>query len=182
VSAASSGVSCFGAPPEGYASYEDWQRAQVNGTVWKFYTQIVPLKPGLWLSAAVWPSYTIGYHNYYQDSKSWIWDGYIDSISPMIYPSTFSCPDDSFWTLDMWRALVTDFQGDSNGRYIIPGIGTGYCAFSEIENRIQAARQIGTAGHALFSYGGLLAGGYFDDLAQGPYATPAVVPDITWHP
>ena len=33
----------------------DWQRRQVNGTVEKFYNQIVPLKQGLWLSAAVWP-------------------------------------------------------------------------------------------------------------------------------
>jgi uncharacterized lipoprotein YddW (UPF0748 family) len=176
-------------------SYAEWQRRQVNGTVRKFYEQVVPLKNGLWLSAAVWPVYQKkpewgwteyyqqGYSTYYQDSKAWLADGYIDSISPMIYPGgTVNCPDDNiYWTQERWQTLVADFQGDSNGRYIIPGIGADYCTFDEIEARINMARQIGTAGHAIFSYRGLLAGGYFQMLADGPYATPAVVPDITWH-
>ena len=186
VSAAAAGVSCFSTPPNGYASYEDWQRAQVNGTVWKFYTQIVPQKAGLWLSAAVWPSYSTGYNNYFQDPKSWLgfYDGeaYIDSVSPMIYPGTFNCPDNSGWTQSVWYNTVADYQSESNGRYIIPGIGTGYCTFSEIETRINMARSIGTAGHALFSYRGLKNNQYFDDLHNGPYATPAVVPSISWHP
>jgi uncharacterized lipoprotein YddW (UPF0748 family) len=177
-------------------SYAEWQRRQVNGTVNKFYEQIVPLKAGLWLSAAVWPVYQKkpewgwtefyqqGYSTYYQDSKAWLASGYIDSISPMIYPGgTINCPDDNiYWTQERWQTLVADFQMDGNGRYIIPGIGTTYCTFDEIETRINMARQIGTAGHALFSYGGLLTHNYFQALADGPYATPAVVPDITWHP
>jgi hypothetical protein len=102
----------------------------------------------------------------------------------MIYPGgTVNCPDDNiYWTQERWETLVADFQMDSYGRYIIPGIGTGYCTFDEIEARINMARQIGTAGHALFSYRGLLDHGYFQALADGPYATPAVVPDISWHP
>jgi uncharacterized lipoprotein YddW (UPF0748 family) len=177
-------------------TYAEWQRRQVNGTVRKFYEEVVPLKEGLWLSAAVWPVYQKkpewgwteyyqqGYSTYYQDSKAWLADGYIDSISPMIYPGgTVNCPDDNiYWTQERWETLVADFQMDSYGRYIIPGIGTGYCTFDEIEARINMARQIGTAGHALFSYRGLLDHGYFQALADGPYATPAVVPDISWHP
>ena len=176
--------------------YAEWQRQQVNDTVQKFYDQIVPLKAGLWLSAAVWPVYQKkpewgwteyyqqGYSTYYQDSKAWLTNGYIDSISPMIYPGgAINCPDDNiYWTQERWGTLVNDYVADENGRYIIPGIGTNYCTFDEIENRIIMARQIGTAGHALFSYSGLLAGSYFDDLANGPYAIPATVPEITWHP
>jgi uncharacterized lipoprotein YddW (UPF0748 family) len=170
-------------------SYSNWQRRQVNGTVSKFYDQIVDLKKDLWLSAAVWPIYIDywnwggleGYYDYYQDSKAWIEGGYIDSISPMIYPSSYGCPDSSFWSQSRWRTLVADFQGDNGGRYVIPGIGSGYCDFSELEARINFARSIGTAGHALFSYSGLLSRGYFDDLAQGPYAEPAIVPEIGWH-
>lgn len=169
---------------------DDWQRRQVNGTVSKFYDQIQKLDKSLWLSAAVWPiykndwgwptSYT-GYSTYYQDSKEWIGQGYIDSIFPMIYPGTFNCPDDSFWTQSRWNTLVSDFNNDRAGRFVIPGIGTGYCTFDEIAARINMARSIGTAGHALFSYSGLLSRNYFDDLANGPYAVPATVPDITWH-
>lgn len=190
VSEASAGVNCFTAPPAGYLSYADWQRTQVNGTVAKFYDQIVPLKPGLWLSAAVWPIYIDywdwggqeGYHDYYQDSKAWVAGGYIDSISPMIYPGVYDCDDPGFWTQQRWQTLVADFQANGGGRYVIPGIGTGYCTFSEIEARIQMGRALGVAGQALFSYGGLKANSYFDDLAYGPYAQPASVPTISWHP
>ena len=181
-------------------SYAEWQRRQVNGVVRKFYEQIVPLKEGLWLSATVWPvyekkpewgwtePYQEGYSTYYQDSKAWLADGYIDSISPMIYPGgVINCPDDNiYWTQERWGTLVEDFVGDENGRYIIPGIGAQYCTFDEIEARIILGRQAGAAGHALFSYDGLLigdgSGDYFDDLANGPYAIPATMPKITWHP
>ena len=177
-------------------SYAEWQRWQVNGTVRAFYEQVVPLKAGLWLSAAVWPVYQVrpewgwtefyqqGYSTYYQDSKAWLAGGYIDSISPMIYPGgDINCPDDNiYWTQARWRTLVADYVADDNGRYIIPGINANYCTFDEIETRINMARQIGAAGHALFSYSGLLAGDYFDDLANGPYAVPATVPELPWHP
>jgi uncharacterized lipoprotein YddW (UPF0748 family) len=185
VSESSYGAPCFGY--NGSVVYEDWQRAQVNGTVWKIYTEIVPLKPHLWLSAAVWPIYIDywgwggreGYHDYYQDSKAWLGNGggeaYIDSISPMIYGS-------SFWTLEKWSTLVQDFQGDANGRYVIPGIHGNYDDFSDIETRINLGRQFGTAGHAIFSYGYLEEHAYFDELRNGPYVVTAVMPDISWHP
>jgi hypothetical protein len=81
-----------------------------------------------------------------------------------------------------WTTLTQDFQNNRNGRYIIPGIGTDYSDFYDIEARIQSARQIGTGGHALFSYGALYSRSYFDDLRNGPYASPATVPEIPWHP
>lgn len=179
------GTNCFSDP----AGYAGWQRVQVDGTVEKYYDLMVASKPNLWLTAAVWPIYIDywgwggqeGYYDYYQDSKAWLQGSYVDAIMPMIYPSSYNCPDNSFWTLSRWQALVQDFQASRNGRYVIPGIGTGYCSFGEISNRIQAARTIGTAGHALFSYGSLKTWGYFDDLKNGPYATPATLPDIPWH-
>jgi uncharacterized lipoprotein YddW (UPF0748 family) len=181
VSGSASGVTCFTSPPANYDSYASWQRAQVNGTVWKFYEQIIQNNPDIWLSAAVWPIYydywdwgiNTGHSYYYQDSKAWVLNHYIDSISPMIYGS-------SFWSQAVWQTLVNDFQADSGGRFIIPGIGANFDNFSEIEARINMGREIGVAGHAIFSYGQLKARGYFDDLAAGPYAEPAVVPVISW--
>jgi uncharacterized lipoprotein YddW (UPF0748 family) len=189
VSQSVAGVTCFTSAPAGYGSWESWQRAQVNGTVFKFYEQMLDLDPNIMLSAAVWPIYIDywnwggleGYHDYYQDSKEWIQEGYIDAIMPMIYPASYDCPDDSFWTQSRWQTLVNDFQAASSGRFVIPGIGSGYCTFDEIAFRINAVRAAGTAGHAIFSYSSLRSNGYFDDLAAGPYAAPATVPEITWH-
>jgi hypothetical protein len=81
-----------------------------------------------------------------------------------------------------WYTLVQDFQSGANGRYLLPGINGDYDDFSEIAARIQMARQIGTAGHAIFSYGGLYSHNFFDDLRNGPYAQTAVSPPVPWHP
>lgn len=195
VSLAETGA-CFGAAPAGYASYEAWQRAQVNEFVARVYYELLADYPDLWLSAAVWPVHTVkpewgwqenyvtGYDTYYQDSKEWLAQGSIDSISPMIYPSNPDvCPDDNpYWSQERWATLTADFQEERNGRYIIPGIGGHYCSFDEIAARIQMAREIGVAGHAIFSYRLLLEKGYFDELAAGPYAETAVVPNLPWRP
>jgi uncharacterized lipoprotein YddW (UPF0748 family) len=182
---------CFTNP-----GYGDWQRAQVSGTVRKLYEQVILNHPNLMFSAAVWgihrirpewgwPSANEGYYDYYQDSKGWLAAGHMDAIVPMIYPNNYDdCPydqGDGFWKFSRWQTLVADFQAESHGRWVIPGIGSRYCTFDEISRRIETARALGTAGHAIFSYGGLLSYGYFDDLAAGPYAIPAVVPDVPWH-
>lgn len=188
VSEAAYGAPCFG--NNGQLPYDEWQRRQINGLVQDIYESVIlPARRQVMLSAAVWPIYRDywgwgvrdGYSYYYQDSQAWIKGGYIDTLSPMIYPGSTNCPDDSFWTQSRWQTLVTDFQANSGGRFVVPGIGTAYCEFSEIEWRINKARELGTAGHALFSYSALAANAYFDDLANGPYAQPAVVPPIPWH-
>lgn len=175
------------------AAYADWQRQQVNATVRKIYEQVLPLRPGLWLTATAWPVYqdkwgwgvSSGYDTYYQDAKAWLAGSYIDGVTPMIYSGSPNCSAPYFWNRARWALLVADYQGDSNGRFVIPGIGVEFCTaddFAEIEARIEMARSAGVAGHAIFSYSGLLAKGYFDDLAAGPYRRPADVPPLTWHP
>jgi uncharacterized lipoprotein YddW (UPF0748 family) len=186
---AQSGFSCdpvseaaFKAPCFSQAGYADWQRSQINGTVSKFYHALfadpawtagrsVPVN----LSAAVWPLYQSGRNTYYQDSKAWILGGYIDTLMPMLYGSFDT-------SVSAWQGLAAGFQADNAGRFVVPGIAGTFSDFSQISGRIEAARALGTAGHAIFSYGGLADRGYFDDLANGPYATPAVPPVITWHP
>lgn len=182
VSEAAFGGLCFSGTP---GVYEEWQRQQINGLVRRVYDEVViPAQRDIWLSAAVWHTYidrwgwgySEGYSDYYQDSQAWVKGGYIDSISPMIYssnPQTFR--------LERWTTLVSDFQANRGNRYIVPGIGADQDNFAEIALRIEAARNLGTAGHAIFSYGAMAANGYFDDLRAGPYAQPAAVPDLPWH-
>lgn len=171
--------------------YGDWQREQVNTLVREIYQDvIVPAGRGVWLSAAVWHTYqdkwgwgySQGYSDYYQDSRAWVRDGYIDALAPMIY--SYRPPAENPFPIERWRILAGDFQANRGDRFILPGIGgigPGLLTFDDVVERIEAAREIGAAGHAIYSYGALLANDYFDDLAAGPYAIPARVPDITWH-
>ncbi len=158
----------------------DWrpnsQRAQINAIVQQIYSTTTALKPDLLVSAAVWPNYTSGYNSYYQDSKGWLADGFIDANLPMLYSS------DILNDLPAWIARAQGFLDDAHDRYVFPGISTNYTDVHEITTRIEAARSLGARGMALFSYGKLNELNYWADLATGPFADIATIPKPNWKP
>jgi hypothetical protein len=82
--------------------------------------------------------------------------------------------------LPAWITRAQGFVADSYGRYVIPGISTNYTDVHELLDRIDAARSLGAPGVALFSYGALNTYGYWDNLANGPFALPATIPQPPW--
>ena len=153
-----------------------FQRDQVSSLVAQIYSATTALNPNLLVSAAVWFSYTDGYNNYYQDSKGWLANGFIDANMPMLYSS------DIVNDLPAWTARAQGFLDDAHGRYVFPGISTNYTDVNQIINRIEAARSLGAPGVALFSYSALNTYDYWDDLANGPFAITATVPKPDWKP
>ncbi len=151
-----------------------FQRDQISGLVARIYSATTAIKPDLLLSAAVWFSYTDGYNNYYQDSKGWLANGLIDANMPLLYSS------DIKYDLPAWITRTQGFLDDSYGRYVIPGISTAYTDVNELLDRIAAARSLGAPGVALFSYGKLNEYGYWNALANGPFALMATVPVPAW--
>ena len=157
------------------AERDQWQRDRVTALVRRVYIQTKAIRPDALVSAAVWPYYvdkwqaglSEGLNDYYQDSKGWLAAGIIDAIMPMLYDGRA----DEF---ELWQTLMTDFLADSAGRQVIPGIGGAYDDFAQIARRIETARAAGAPGHAIFSYESLNRRGYWDALAAGPYAVPAV--------
>jgi len=157
----------------------DWQRDRVTMLVRRLRDAVRATRPEAMVSAAVWPYYvdrwgwdvTEGYHDLYQDSKRWLREGDVDAIVPMLYGGL--CDDRAHW-----EVLADDFLAvpATEGSWVLPGIGAHYGDFEEIAWRIQLARDRGAAGHAIFSYNGLDAHGFWDDLAEGPYRVRAVVP------
>ncbi|MGD2143080.1 MAG: family 10 glycosylhydrolase, partial [Anaerolineae bacterium] len=176
----------------------DWQRQRVTQLVSRVYSDVIVPRPGVRLSAAVWPvyqdhwdwGYSEGYSDYYQDSQGWIGSGVIDAILPMIYPANVFESWDKF-TLGQFSISASDFLDSDGGRHVFPGISAQYASFAEIAQRIAIARDLGAPGHAIFS-ARLVTGDYWcagravchdpywDDFAAGPYATPARIPPLTW--
>jgi len=165
----------------------EWQRAQVSELVRRIYDEVVPLRPGIALSAAVWPIYKdkwgwvtygsttyAGYGGYFQDSRGWLKSGTMDFIAPMLYGTAVMNSRDRFST------LVTDFMAESYGRHVYAGIHANYASFSEIEARISMARRAGCQGQAIFAYSVVDEKGYWDEFRAGPYAQPATVPAMAW--
>jgi len=154
---------------------DQWQRDRVSELVRRVYTRTKIIRPEAMVSAAVWPYYqdkwdwglSEGYSNYYQDSKGWLATGIIDAIMPMLY-------DGRADEYDVWHTLMVDFMADDPGQHVYPGIGAAYDDFNEIARRIEATRQAGAPGHAIFSYEALNQRNYWDKLAAGPYASPAI--------
>ncbi len=154
----------------------DFQRAQVNAVVAQIYSAVLSIKPDLLVSAAVWPSYDSGSNSFFQDSKSWLANRIIDANMPMLYAS------DILNDLPAWITRTQGFVDDAYGRYVIPGISGSYANFNDLADRVHAARSMGAIGVAIFSYSGLNANNYWDDLANGPFAVPAIIPKPRWKP
>ena len=154
-------------------TWEDWQRSQVTYLVARLYDEVVSSKPGLKLTAAVWPIYQDrwgwitydGYSGYYQDSHGWVRLGKVDAIAPMLYTRTIKDHPERFET------LVRDFAAQVGGHHIYAGITADYESFDQIWERIELARQAGV-GQAIFSYSFIEQRDYWDEFRQGPYAAP----------
>ena len=185
---------------QGTISRADWQRQRVSALVSRVYWEAAASRPGLMLSASVWPVYkdhwgwgfSQGYSDFYQDSQGWMKAGVIDAILPMIYPVDVIASPNTF-TADQFALLVGDFLVNNGGRHVFPGISAQYDNFDEIAHRIGLARQLGAPGHAIFS-ARLVSGNYWcadrypchdpywHHFAAGPYATEARVPPLSWRP
>jgi len=172
---------------EGSGDHGDWQRAQISELVSRIYDEVLPLRPGTTLSAAVWPIYKDrwgwvtygsttyeGYGGFFQDSRGWLRMGKMDFLAPMLYGTSVMNSRERF------DALVQDFMAESYGRHVYAGIHANYASFSEIEARINMSRRAGCQGQALFAYSVVDSKGYWDEFRQGPYAQPARVPSMPW--
>jgi uncharacterized lipoprotein YddW (UPF0748 family) len=172
---------------EGNIDRGDWQRAQVTELVTRIYDEVLPLRPGTVLSAAVWPIYRDkwgwvtfgsstyeGYGGYYQDSRGWLRAGKMDFIAPMLYGTAVMNYRQRF------ELLVKDFAAESYGRHVYAGIHADYASFAEIEARINLARNAGCQGQAIFAYSVVDSRGYWDEFRAGPYSQPATVPAMSW--
>lgn len=157
---------------------KEWQRWQINTLVSRLRQAIDSTKPGLLLSAAVWPVYQDiwewwtagdGYEGFCQDSVGWIGQQTADLISPMLYLSSITTDDAQF------AALVNDFVQRAGGDHVAAGITATYDTFDPIGRRIDIARQAGCAGQAIFAYGHVNQKRFWEEFRRGPYATPATV-------
>jgi uncharacterized lipoprotein YddW (UPF0748 family) len=115
-----------------------------------------------------------GYDGYFQDSRGWLQLGTVDALAPMLYGTAVQA------YLDRFEILAYDFVDESYGRHTYAGIHAGYDSFSDIQTRIDIARQAGAQGQAIFAYSLVESNGYWDDFVTGPYSESAQVPPMPW--
>ncbi len=114
----------------------------------------------------------------YQDPERWMKEGIHDQIFPMMY-----------FRGDNFYPFALDWNEQSNGRHIIPALGTyfllpneGNWSFDDIMRQINFIRNHHLAGESHFRLEFLMKNtkGIYDGLIKDKYMTPALQPPTTW--
>lgn len=154
----------------GTKQYEDWIEYRQN-VITSFVKEVNDLvkeiRPEVWITAACYPSLTDAPNQIYQYTAEWVKLGYIDQVFSMTYSngteyvsnnaSSFvnACKDNALYSTGL-----TLFSGNSG---------------AELLSQINATREVGATGQALFSLSSLLGFEEYENIIMNyAYRSKAV--------
>lgn len=165
-----------------------WRRENITSLVRRLYTDIKNIKPWIKVSSSPVGKFASttrysskgwdAYHAVHQDAQGWLKEGIHDALFPMMY----------FQGNDFYP-FVLDWKENDNGRWVVPGLGIYFLSpkekdwpIEEIARQIHFTQEQGLSGQAYFRNRFLLDNvkGVYDELKDGFYATPALIPPMTW--
>lgn len=160
-----------------HLDWGDFMRSQTTNQLARVQAQVKEINPDIVVSAApfginrrVEGGYqgngTESYHDWYQDSFTWLGDGYLDMMNPMIYWDIASAHP--------YEVLLADFlRYCGRERHLVAGL-TGR---RDVIAQIEETRRQGAAGTVIFAY----SDGLMDRITEsGLYALPAPIPARPW--
>jgi uncharacterized lipoprotein YddW (UPF0748 family) len=180
----------------GTMTLDNWRRENVNKLIQQCSSMIHGIRPtcqfgvgpfGIWRPG--YPSGVTGadyYATHYCDSRKWLQQGWVDSLSPQLY-WTLGSPGQPFGDLiDWWVA-------QNPARHVLASTavyrvgdsafsGWGGTTASEIVNQVNRTATAGGVGNVHYSVKWLTDDpkGVRAALKAGPYASDAVRPAATW--
>lgn len=178
----------------GQLSRPDWRRENISRMVEQLYQASHEARSDVQVGISPFgiprpgrPKGVRGFDQYesiYADAERWLREGWCDYWTPQLYWK-IDAPGQPFRPLlNYWISL------NQKGRHMWPGlsisrVGSGPQGYapSEILGQIAIIRETeGSDGHVLFSAKALMANhrGLVDELARGPYESPALVPLSPW--
>lgn len=169
-------------------SVEQWRRDNLSDIVRHIHKEVKAMKPWVKLSASPVGKYrdtsrysSRGWNAFFtvcQDPQGWLAEGIMDQIYPMMY-----FRGNSFYP------FALDWQEQSNGRQVIPGLGIyflhpdeGTWTRDEIDRQMNFIRNHQMAGEAHYRTKYLMDNtqGLYDELLENFYAYPALQPPMPW--
>lgn len=170
---------------------DDWRRQNVNHLVEGMYKAVKQEKPWVLVGISpfgIWrPGHPNGiagldqYDSLYADARKWLREGWVDYFTPQLYWPVDS-KQQSYPKLLAWWG-----EQNKEHRHLWPGNFTSKCSgewkADELIRQIETTRKVGDAsGNVHFSMKALQKnfGGLSDQLKEGLYAEPALVPETTW--
>ncbi len=167
---------------------EDWRRGNINGMVGRIYDWVKSVKPWVQVSSSPLGKYSriervpnagwTAYESVYQDPKQWMMTGKQDMVVPMMY-----------YLHDNFFPFVDNWVENSNGRWIVPGLGAYRMekeeedwTVNDITDQIDYSRYYGGAGTTFFRCANVLDNtkGIYEELKESYYKYPAQLLPMTW--
>jgi uncharacterized lipoprotein YddW (UPF0748 family) len=122
------------------------------------------------LSAAVFPDPQVAYYLKGQDWPTWLSQGYIDLIVPMVYHG------------DYYRVLaqMAEAKNRAQGRAVFAGLGAWIKDPLDIQQEVEGLKAIGVDGFSYFSYQGMKEcdGAYIQQLKGYLHRSGAALPSV----
>ena len=169
-------------------SLDQWRRDNITEILRYIYKSVKQLKP--WVKVSTCPvgkyrdtsRYSSkgwnAFHVVHQDVQGWLGEGIQDQIYPMMY-----------FRGNAFYPFALDWQEQSNGRHVVPGLGVyflhpseGDWSLDEIQRQINFIRNHHLAGEAHYRVKFVTDNtqNLYDILQNDFYAYPALQPPMTW--
>ena len=169
-------------------SLDQWRRDNITEILRYIYKGVKQLKP--WVKVSTCPvgkyrdtsRYSSkgwnAFHVVHQDVQGWLGEGIQDQIYPMMY-----------FRGNAFYPFALDWQEQSNGRHVVPGLGVyflhpseGDWSLDEIQRQINFIRSHHLAGEAHYRVKFVTDNtqNLYDILQNDFYAYPALQPPMTW--
>ena len=167
---------------------DQWRRDNISEIVRYIYKGVKAMKPWVKVSTCPVGKYrdtsrypSRGWNAFftvYQDPQGWMGEGIMDQIYPMMY-----------FQGNNFYPFALDWQEQSNGRQVIPGLGIyflhpdeGKWTRDEIDRQINFIRNHKMAGEGHYRVKYLMENtqGIYDELVENFYAYPALQPPMPW--
>ncbi|MGE5630409.1 MAG: family 10 glycosylhydrolase [Caulobacteraceae bacterium] len=141
----------------------------ISSFAYRTFSEVKSIKPGLRISADVWPDYDKTIVDTYQDPRAWTSRDYINNVIPMSY----------YLNEEPVIADVMKTWAFARGHsQVFSGIATYTNVDAKVLLRqINAIRESNTNGIGIFEFESLFNGGYDNVLKLGAFSTPSSVTD-----
>ncbi len=143
-----------------YADYQEFRRRNITRLVKAVAEEARRVRPGIKVSAAVFPNWPACREEIGQDWGRWVREGYLDFICPMDYTASNR----------EFRTRVQVQRDEVKGRIpLIPGIGASAPGLDVVQTIEQSliAREEGAQGFILFNYDTRTAGDHVPMMGKG---------------
>ena len=129
--------------PERWAGF---RRSRLNSLVIRIRTAVKQRRPGVLLSAAVFPDATEAATRRFQDWRFWVENRWLDVVCPMAYTQD----------ANVFDAQIASARQVAGARPVWAGIGAYRLTAARTVENIETARRLGASGVILFSYDSLV--------------------------